>query len=903
MHSASRAALVGLLLTTAGPAWADPRDSLDPAARQHYDTALAAEASGRPKRAAAAWRLVLASDPAFEPAVLGLGRAQLAMGDEAAAAKTWSRLSTDPDAVEALARLVEDEDPERAAALYRRLTTLRLGDPDPHRLLARVLASSEPEAAADELELWLGMVSGTTEGEGYGETMVAVAQALRDAGDEERARGLLERYLLEWPEGRHADEVHGRLDRMAVEIAARELAVGASQALSAELRARVEGARRRAAAGQLEPALAELREVVQAAPRAAEAWGALGDVHRLLGRVDEAERAYAWAAALAPDEATWHARLGLLLADRYGGRRDREADELLSRALALRPGWAELAWRQGEVRQALQDWDGAAAAYRQYLELDPDGAFATDARQRVADLERAPPAPAALPSTAPPPTDLPTEAVEHYRIARVYWDQGQLDESRAELEQSLALAPDWTAGLNLRAALDMSAGDEEAAVAAWRRSLELDPAQPLVLLNLGDRLRRAGQDEQARALLQAAAEGGAGDAWVLLAQMAWEEHRLWQARRYLDHYAATPSVGMGQEAASGLRQRVEQRIRLVQAGVGGLSGLLVVGGLGLVLRRRSGKPLSALLAQAPEVSHDLARLLSAIRHEVIKHNTTLLDEVADALDNGDHHAVRWAAIQLFGPRRGSSEGVVARFDGYLKAVERLGRTHGVRLDLRRNDPTLAPMWAAMRRLRRLEPALRRPEGARAALAEELRELSVILNQRGYRQLGERVREMGSLRLSADILAAVDERVRGEPGFEGVALPALDLRLPEGPPVPVKVFRGDLDDIVANLLRNAYRAVVADLDDGLRRVGITVREEEDPITGLEQVLIEVRDNAAGQLTDALIHSRGIGRGLGLVVDLVTRHDGSIRVATLQPGTTGYTKAVVVQLPRADLEPEA
>ena len=59
-----------------------------------------------------------------------------------------------------------------------------------------------------------------------------------------------------------------------------------------------------------------------------------------------------------------------------------------------------------------------------------------------------------------------------------------------------------------------------------------------------------------------------------------------------------------------------------------------------------------------------------------------------------------------------------------------------------------------------------------------------------------------------------------------------------------------------------------------------------------------DNAAGRLTTADIRSRELGRGLGLISDLVARHDGSIVVEPPGPDAPGFEKAVVVRLPRAD-----
>lgn len=886
-----------LLLILALPAAAQDLELVDPATRQVMETALAAEQKADWKRAAQAWKLVLGRDPGNVPAILGLARCQQAQGDVAGARRSYARLPAEPEAVEALALLVQEEDPAEAARLYQRLTQLRLGDPEAQRRYVLALVRVDPPQARSELDLYLALHEGEPEGRLFAE----LSLAMRERGDEEGAQEVLERYLAGWPEGALADEARGRLDRLAVERAARDLAVGAGSPLSSAARARVERARRRAAAGQLEVALAELREVVQEAPQAAEAWGALGDVHVHLGRVDEAERAYAWAASLAPEEATWHARLGLLLAERYGGRRNTEADELLARAMALRPTWAELRFRQGLVRQARGDWEGAIASFEEYLAVEAQGSFAPQAHQALADLRRVVPAPAALPAPPQPPPDLPVAAVAHYRIARVYLDQGQAERSREELGRALELAPSWPAALNLDAALLMQAGEEEQAVAAWNRSLSLEPDQPLVRLNLGQRHRHRGERAQAAALLQQAALGGAEDAWYLLALMAWEEQQLWQARDLLDQYFASSTGGISQEAASGLRGRVERRILAIQAaGSGALGGLVLLGG-GLLYRRRSGRTLEQLLAKAPEATPDLARLLAAIRHEVLKHNTTLLDEVALALERGDHHAVRWAALRLYGDGRGS-EGVLARFDVYLAAIERLGRQHGLRLDLRRRDPVLAPMHAALARLRRLAPRLRSPRRANAQVPAELRELSQLLNVDGYRALGRMVARMGTLSLDRALFAGVDARVRAEPAFDGADLPPLDLELPDQP-VPVRCFRGDLQDVLANLLRNALGALVEGQAPGSARLGIRLEEDVDPITGIESVRVLVRDNAPGQLTDAMIHGREIGRGLGLVADLVARHEGSIHVEPVRSADAmRWTKSVVVTLRRAEGEEE-
>src|SRR5690606_24849475 len=93
-----------------------------------------------------------------------------------------------------------------------------------------------------------------------------------------------------------------------------------------------------------------------------------------------------------------------------------------------------------------------------------------------------------------------------------------------------------------------------------------------------------------------------------------------------------------------------------------VGALLVAGGVGAPWmarrRRRSGRPLDDLLRASPAAGREVARVASAIRHEVLKHHTTVLGSVAEALELRDTEPARWAADKLFGPA-----GAVARFHG------------------------------------------------------------------------------------------------------------------------------------------------------------------------------------------------------------------------------------------------
>lgn len=885
------ALLLGLALAQA-PVARHLLDALPPVARQQMELARAKEAAGQLRRAEAGYTLVLSRAPGFVPAVMGLGRVRSAQGDAAGAAQAYGQLPSEAEAVEALAVLVEEDDPTRAAALYEKLVSLRPGTASAYGPLAQARArAGDLDGAQAALETWVALSPDAA----APEVFLALGIAMRAAGREAEGVAQLERALALDPDGPLAAEVRGRLDRIAVEQAARLLGLGGAEPLPPSLRQELDLAGREAAAGDLDAARNRLEAVVQQAPRSSEARAALGDVLLAQGAVAEAERSLGWAVALEPDQSEWHARLGLLLADQYGGRRHPEAADALRRALALRPGWPALQLHLGTVLQEQGAWEDALQALRACVRLDPDGPEGAEARVRIADLTREAPEPPDVTPVAGPPGDVSDAALEGYRIARIYLDRGDTVRARAELLPVQKLAPDWPAVLNLEAALALREGNEQRAVAAWERSLVEDPAQPRVKLVLGELARRDGDRPRATRLLSEAAVEGASDAHYQLAAMAFEEHRIFDAREELAAFLAASTGGLNYQPALQLERTVKRRILALEAGVGGGAAALLLGLLGLVGWRRSGQPLEALVRAAPEASHDVARVLSAIRHEVLKHNTTLLDEVAHALEHGDHHAVAFAASRLFGRADDPDGGVVRRFEAYLSTLQRMGRQHRVRLDLRRRDPVLSPMWREMRRLRGLEQALRRPASAGSGAADALREVGVALNDTGYQALGVLVRRLGTLRLLPARLEAVADRVRQEPGFAGRALPEFEV---EGPAagLPARVLSGDLDDVIANLVRNAWRA-------GATRTGARLDEEDDPITGLEHVALRFLDDAPGTLTDAMIHQRGIGRGLGLVVDLVTRHDGSIGVEHAPAElAAGWTKAVVVRFPRAETEEE-
>ncbi len=866
--------LLWVVLAGAAPALAGPEDALDAATRPWFLKAVEEEAAGRHGRASQLYRMVLTKDPGFLPASLGLGRALEGAGEVDKAEALYRSLGDEADAVEALAVLVEPRDPEEALALWRRLRTLRLGDSLPYREEARLLAPIDPVAALAAYDFYVGLLEGAPPD---GATLLALGAALVDVGLSADAEQRWRAYLDAFPAGDVALEVGARLDRLEVERAADGLPLGGSVPLPPELAVRYAAAQAAVAEGRLEMAADEGRALVAAARGSAEAHALLADVLVASRSWEEAEIHAILARALAPDDASNRVRLGLLLTEAYGGRRDREAVLELREAAILRSGDIEVQAALGRLEQALgsldaSSYDRARAAYTRALANGASGAMAEDLTARLEALRRTPPSPPDMPASTAPL--LPEPALDRYRIASVLARRGRLAEAILELDSALALAPDAPVLLNKRAQLAGQAGEPVDAEPWLLESLRADPDQPTVLLELAG-LALAREDVAgARDWYVRAAREGAADAHYQLAVLAEARDDWATVRAELAAYeAAAPGRGsQNAPRAAKLRERADGRLWALRAGAGAAATLVV--GLPLVFwaRYRTARTLRDLLDGAPECWHDAARLLAALRHEVLKHNTTVLPDVADALARGDSGP--WEAFATRAPT------LLAHFRSYLGQLEALGRRHGQRLDLRRRDPILGPIHRALAKLART----RRPPRP-----DDLHALSGVINGAGYQAIGDIVREICVLPVTPERVRDVYARIVTEPGFAGAPVPELGLDERETG-LAVRMFRADLEDILANVLRNALAA-------GARRLDVELAAFDDPITGHAWVEVAVVDDAPGTLTNAMIRGRYIGRGLGLAVDLINRHGGSIRVESRAEGQ----KAVVVQLPSVEAAP--
>jgi predicted O-linked N-acetylglucosamine transferase (SPINDLY family) len=220
-----------------------------------------------------------------------------------------------------------------------------------------------------------------------------------------------------------------------------------------------------AEAGQAARALELADAAVRAEPSVGRYHAARGDALRALGRLDEAEAAFARALELDAGSCEAHGGLGNVLALR--GRID-DAIDAYREAIRLDPSYHKAQNNLGNALMKKGDLAGAVACFEAALAARP-GLF------RV-----------------------------HANLGNALRGLGRLDDAIASYERALAIEPRHLPTLNnLGIALERR-GEVERAIGCFRRALEVEPSSFEALLNLGAALRVRGRLEESVASLRRA---------------------------------------------------------------------------------------------------------------------------------------------------------------------------------------------------------------------------------------------------------------------------------------------------------------------------------------------------------------------------------------------------------------
>jgi predicted O-linked N-acetylglucosamine transferase (SPINDLY family) len=241
---------------------------------------------------------------------------------------------------------------------------------------------------------------------------------------------------------------------------------------------------------------------------------AAGLAHFRSGRPERAEAIWRQVLSFDGDQPDALKLIGIL---EQGRGRPAQAAAELARALVLKPWDSEIAFALGAAREALGDRAGAAAMLHRALALDPGSA---GAHANLADSWRETGkagcarvhfghAVALAPDSALYQHKLAAAlqahrdidgAIRHYALAAVLdpgdgnvrynlgtalnLATGRLDEAAAALSAALALAPGQAEAHNNIGSVRQSLGLIPAALASYRRALDLEPANVMARINL-----------------------------------------------------------------------------------------------------------------------------------------------------------------------------------------------------------------------------------------------------------------------------------------------------------------------------------------------------------------------------------------------------------------------------------
>lgn len=656
-----------------------------------------------------------------------------------------------------------------------------------------------------------------------------------------------------------------------------------------------------------------LRRALRLAPQFSAASAELGNVLRDAGRREDAEVAYLRALAFEQGNAELYARLGRLYLGASRPGRAAEAALFLQRALQLRPDWTELHLRLGRAYRSTGDLPRALGHVERFLALGQNAEELREARALRAELTPLVQHKAGR-DGATDGAEVGAGLVRALNRARALFARGEPDAAMAELRR----LPEKERGVevqNLAGRILLAAGRLEDAAQTLTASLRHDEKQGDIHEQLGLLRARLGDVAAARSHLERAEALGNAAARYHLTRLEAEEEgrsawsrlvdvfripRLLSLRERIAAFLDAAASSVHVDEARALLDDVESRILVAAIGAG--ATLLLLLGLGLWLRRRlyGGLSLQALLAEHPEAGPDVQRILSAIRHEVLKHNTLVLTGLAEAIARGERAAEKAAFCyrSLFGT--GSESGAMARLHAYAEELQQVGRAHGVRLNLHRRDPALSALLRGFTVMRKVGGVLNRVDGlgprARARLLRQLQLAARLLNTEGYEAVRSLLDRLRVLDVDAELLTSIFARTLREPAL-AAAMGRVQPLVLSAPVLPVHVLmpRRAFEDILQNLLRNAIESSLREGAEGALVVGLAVELELDPITGLQRVVFLVRDRSPATVTAEVLRGRTIEEGLGLTAELVSRYEGTLDVL---PGEDGWAKSVVVKLPRAE-----
>lgn len=717
--------------------------------------------------------------------------------------------------------------------------------------------------------------------------------------------------LAQYPAAAESRDIGERIAELEFESSLRDLEKTQGFRPSPEAEAAYERADAALRAGNLVTAQSELDAAIERSPWFPRAYHLRGVVLARGGQFPKAVEDLKRSIQMDRSDYQAHMTLGLIYKKEFAGAEDEQAIAHLDAALRLRPDLHRLHLLLGEL-YARTDRELAREHYTRFRELtDPEDPEARQAANALAELEREirrdePPA-------IPPPPEKSLRLLDpklQSLINQAYL-QGTEHQDWKGAEKVLLGArdefPNEPEVLNQLARVVYAQERFGDARGYWEASLQKREDQAEVHERLGLLLRDSLPDE-AIPHLERAAELRSLTARFALAELLWDQNQPLDASRQLELYLGTAGdYDLHWDRAQALREEIDARFFQFYLAAGAVLTLVIVVPAWRLWRHYRGASLGQLLQRDPKSFPEVARILSLVRHEILKHNTAFLADVGRALELEAPDADQRAAVlaqRMFGDGSGIDDrrrrdtrdrrgrlagGIYGRFLGYIGELEQVARSHRVTLNLYRKDPIFRPMIKAFEELAQRSSQLRHPErlpsGGKLELARVLGRCGHVLGRQAFERLSSVIHKLCVVEVDPELVQEVYDQVVGEEQFVGHSLAPLQV---SGGGGLVRIFRTDFEDILANVLRNSLRSSVlyARPPVGL---GIDLGIEVDEITGLSSMVLRVMDRSPEQLSNEMLRGRYVERGMGITVDLLSRYDGAISVESVP----GWSKAVVLR----------
>ncbi len=663
------------------------------------------------------------------------------------------------------------------------------------------------------------------------------------------------------------------------------------------------------------------RQVLKESPIYAGAMAGFGDLLYRTGRVHDAEMYWLRALVIDRDNPSLYAKLAQMYLDRKNRDQASWAVVFLSRALELRPQWIDLELDLAVALRETGEPLGALSHVKRYLNrAEADDAKRQDAMKLKRALETLIPAEALIESGLDEAVQIDGDELspalsESLRKAKAHLKRGSLNGAMAAL-RNLDEKDRGPVVLNLEARILMGAGKIRDARDVMIESLQKVESQPIIHEQLARAYIELGNPRRGRIHLLRAEQLGYTGATYLLAKLDAGDlgedfisilkdlarlRQLMLAQKRIRSFLLNDSASIYRAEARALRDKLADRFDAFKsmAALTLLSLALVL--FILFLRIWGGTDLRRLIAKHPDAGIQIQRTLSAIRHEVLKHNTMMLVGLVDAIESGEDVSARVDHFHKKMLGENGTGGVQARLQHYISELKQIGDAHKKRLNLKRKDAVTSPLLRGMKLIQRNRSRLLRygqlSSASKTALKKDLKAASSLLNIEGYEAVRDLLNQLRTLAVNEALLRSVYEQCIMEPAFAGVPFAPLrmTLEIAENSAVNVALPRAAFEDIVTNLIRNAIQSSLIYGEASSKvEIALALQTEVDMVTGIERAVLLVKDKSPRELTAEMLRGRYIEEGLGLTADLVTRYDGTLDVFS---GDDQWQKAVAVKLPVA------